>query len=534
MARTKKKAPAAAKSVMSRLAPLSSGQRLDYTELVAQGIPEAEARAIAQGYQGLQRSAAQKGGLLSDDYLKAYHEAAQAILPSWQHALILSSARAAAQKSGVLSSDVHVDVPLGSDSGGRKRPAKSMPDMVLKRADPLNQLTPSDLAYIKAAFGLQTPTESPVPDDVDPVPEEAVPAMEANRLVAGMDAELAAGAPTAEAARVRASRNLMERPGLYDGVGQDRALPLRRGLLLDVGSGVHRAPGYLGLDTFAFDHGTVLHDVRLGIPFPDGSVRAIRLCNSLHQILDGDGPEGDPLPLLLECQRVLMVGGRLFYEGPEPLVEPDQAWPLPGLVLASATDTAQNRPPKPGEPFKQTLERVPLRVPAYHGADPVFAPAGPLPLDVQMALAAYNTSPAQTAMAGMVAKKTAEVLNDHRVVPIVKADAMKQIVYGAVLVPNEEDTQGEFVTTQDVETAAHGWMASSRVIGAEHGAPIDAVPVESYIAPSDLEFDGPFGHTVERKGTWMLGVKINDPEQWQKVMSGEYTGFSVGGFGLRE
>ena len=120
-------------------------------------------------------------------------------------------------------------------------------------------------------------------------------------------------------------------------------------------------------------------------------------------------------------------------------------------------------------------------------------------------------------------------------VPVKKVDPYKQIVYCVVLTPDEVDAQEDYLTADDIEEAAHKYMINSRVIGKDHSEPIDAVPVESYIAPQDLTWeDGPYGPQVVKKGAWVLGIKINDPEEWKKVLDGSYQGVSVGGYGARD
>lgn len=540
---------------MDRLRPLSPDERLDMTVLTNGGIPPAQARAIAQSYDHVRKRGPKNAGPLA--------------LAQKLGKLRLKQSR----KTAVLSSEAHVDAPLGAD-GKKKVKVVKGPTFSEDKRPPQNESngkTPSakapaqkshwaptaeaetdvglsarDLAYIKAAYGLQAPTEAPVPDSQDVGPGlEGL--MQANRLVAGMDAELEAGAGSKEAARRRASRALLERPGFYDGVGATPDVRPMRGLMLDLGSGPNRAPGHLGVDLYAFDHGTVLHDLDMGIPFPDGSARAVRLVDALHDILDAPGGKTSPVPLLNEIQRVLMEGGRLYYEGPEPLFEPGRNWPFLGLVMRHTSE-----PTQAGAGWQQTLERVPIRVPAYHGADPAFAPAGELPLATQMRLARDNASQADTAMANLVNKsgkrpfarfearmpeRAARALQKRPVTPVFKSVAppsgYKQIVYGAVLVPFDIDTQGEWMTPEDIEESAHQFMATSRVIGSEHGMPIEATPVESYIAPTDMEFDTSDGPETVKKGTWVMGVKIHSSDEWQKVLKGDYSGFSVGGFGYR-
>jgi hypothetical protein len=82
--------------------------------------------------------------------------------------------------------------------------------------------------------------------------------------------------------------------------------------------------------------------------------------------------------------------------------------------------------------------------------------------------------------------------------------------------------------------AAHKYLVQSRVIGSQHEKQSDSVVVESYIAPQDMKFDGQNGPQEVKKGSWIIGIKVNDPVEWQKVLDGEYTGVSVGGDGARE
>jgi hypothetical protein len=104
-----------------------------------------------------------------------------------------------------------------------------------------------------------------------------------------------------------------------------------------------------------------------------------------------------------------------------------------------------------------------------------------------------------------------------------------------VLSPEEADLQEDFMLPEDIEKTAHGYLRDSRVVGKNHEDQIDAYPVESYLAPMDFDHGGPdYGPQKIKKGAWVLGVKINDPEEWQKVLDGLYNGFSLGGFGLRD
>jgi len=107
------------KSVMSRLAPLGMAQRADLRNLIAQGIPEAEARAIAQGYGQVRKA-------LPDEAAAGDSSAKQALLEELEALRRrIKVVQAEIGKASPLASEVHVPVPLG----GRKK------DYVLKAGD---------------------------------------------------------------------------------------------------------------------------------------------------------------------------------------------------------------------------------------------------------------------------------------------------------------------------------------------------------------------------------------------------------------
>lgn len=112
---------------------------------------------------------------------------------------------------------------------------------------------------------------------------------------------------------------------------------------------------------------------------------------------------------------------------------------------------------------------------------------------------------------------------------ILKADGPKQLVYGVVIEPGSVDAHGDVFGREVVEEAAHKYLARYRVVGLEHKDRTDAVPVESYIAPCDLEIGG----QPVKEGSWVMAVHVRDPEVWEAIEKGEITGFSPGGFGVR-
>lgn len=125
---------------------------------------------------------------------------------------------------------------------------------------------------------------------------------------------------------------------------------------------------------------------------------------------------------------------------------------------------------------------------------------------------------------------------------VVKAEPMKQIVYGVVLEPDTEDTQGDIVKAPDVEIAAHRYLkkavrGQNTVHRIQHGvrgffkSGQGLVPVENFIAPCDFSYIP--GGEIIKKGSWVLAAHIEDPKLWQDVLDGKFTGWSVGGKGVR-
>lgn len=107
-----------------------------------------------------------------------------------------------------------------------------------------------------------------------------------------------------------------------------------------------------------------------------------------------------------------------------------------------------------------------------------------------------------------------------------KADHYKRIVYGEVYVPYERDTDGNWMTPEEIEKMAHRFMENLRLmqIDKQHdGEPDEGVVVESFIArPGDHDFT---------PGAWVLAVKIKKQETWEEIMRGEITGYSLAGVG---
>lgn len=125
---------------------------------------------------------------------------------------------------------------------------------------------------------------------------------------------------------------------------------------------------------------------------------------------------------------------------------------------------------------------------------------------------------------------------------IVKADGARQIAVGIVLEPctaeTTRDTQGDWYTAEDIELAAHDFMAAVAKGEAwadlmhDEGAAI-GYPVESFIAPVDFVLGAGDAVQVVKAGSWVMSMHYPDPEIWARVEKGELAAFSVAGSGRR-
>ena len=111
---------------------------------------------------------------------------------------------------------------------------------------------------------------------------------------------------------------------------------------------------------------------------------------------------------------------------------------------------------------------------------------------------------------------------------ISKLDHELQVVYGEVYAPGFPDSQGDYMTRETIREMAFEFMRKG------NGANIDvqhsqeqsgAYVVESFIARDD--------DSVFIPGSWVIGVKVPDPELWAQIKSGELNGFSLDGKAMR-
>lgn len=112
---------------------------------------------------------------------------------------------------------------------------------------------------------------------------------------------------------------------------------------------------------------------------------------------------------------------------------------------------------------------------------------------------------------------------------IVNKNEPQRVAYAAVAVPGEPDSDGEILTPEEIEYAAHKWMENYRNMDIMHTFKNVANPVESYILPQEMTVKAYDQEMTLPQGTWIVGSHITDDDTWQKVQKGELRGHSLTG-----
>ncbi len=123
-----------------------------------------------------------------------------------------------------------------------------------------------------------------------------------------------------------------------------------------------------------------------------------------------------------------------------------------------------------------------------------------------------------------------------RNVTLWKADAgeFQGKVWGVVLEPDLPDSQHDEITAEEIERACHAYLRDALAPDVQHsGRDADADLLENYIAPCDFTMETPAGPKQVRRGSWIQVYWINDLEVRDRVRTGELTGLSIEGSGVR-
>ena len=107
----------------------------------------------------------------------------------------------------------------------------------------------------------------------------------------------------------------------------------------------------------------------------------------------------------------------------------------------------------------------------------------------------------------------------------------ERFVLGIVLEPEVVDAQGDIYSAEEIRAAAHRFMEEFGGLGLMHRLRVNeqVKVLESFLAPTDFTV----GELTIKKGTWLLAVRVLSDELWERVKTGELTGFSIGGSARR-
>ena len=111
----------------------------------------------------------------------------------------------------------------------------------------------------------------------------------------------------------------------------------------------------------------------------------------------------------------------------------------------------------------------------------------------------------------------------------------ERIVYSAVAVPGEPDTDGEILTPEEIRHAAHAYLKDYRIVDPDHVCALGQCkevghPVESYLTTEPMSVKSYDNTTLELPvGTWIIGIDVFDEQTRQDIQKGVKKGVSLTG-----
>ena len=135
-------------------------------------------------------------------------------------------------------------------------------------------------------------------------------------------------------------------------------------------------------------------------------------------------------------------------------------------------------------------------------------------------------------------KSRAEPMKKVQRFKIQKLDEDKRLVFGwanvSLTVDGElvEDYQEDMIDPEELETAAYKFAELYRDGGEMHERTGIAVMVESVMLTEEKQEAMGIPAGTLPVG-WWIGFRVTDDDVWEKVKSGEYSMFSIGGAAVR-
>lgn len=99
------------------------------------------------------------------------------------------------------------------------------------------------------------------------------------------------------------------------------------------------------------------------------------------------------------------------------------------------------------------------------------------------------------------------------------------------------DAHGDFTEPEEIRKACINFNKSTKVTSnLFHLFKTNSFDiVESYTLPTELSMEDADGTVRELpKGTWLVTLEISDSDVWDKVLTGEFNGVSIGAMGTTE
>jgi hypothetical protein len=131
-------------------------------------------------------------------------------------------------------------------------------------------------------------------------------------------------------------------------------------------------------------------------------------------------------------------------------------------------------------------------------------------------------------------------LKEEQELHLAEVSKEQKILMGAALVPNKmiyrkngKDEFNIFFSSETIKQASEKFLMDGNQNNATlmHEKSVkDLSVVESWIIDNpEMDKSKEYGFNLP-KGTWMISMKVNNPEIWDKVKSGEIKGFSIEGY----
>lgn len=104
----------------------------------------------------------------------------------------------------------------------------------------------------------------------------------------------------------------------------------------------------------------------------------------------------------------------------------------------------------------------------------------------------------------------------------------KHLIFGFASVAEIVDAHGDIISSSELEKAAYDFVLHSRAGHEMHQTKTVGRLIESIVFTKEkLKALGLPEDSL--RNSWWVGFKIDDEEVWQKIKSGEYKMFSIGG-----